>query len=104
MFLSVLLLLAIYNYSLCLIPTTKENKFISAFKTASIFAVPVNILKTFGQSKFKTPLESIEDVEILRFVEMGNVVQMIEIEDMSISIDYPEDADKVRRILKEKCF
>ena len=84
------------------IPVTKENNFVRASKTASIFAVPIDTLKAFAQLKFKTPLESIEDVEILRFIELGYNVQMVKLKDISVSVDYPEDADKVRRILSEK--
>jgi 3-deoxy-manno-octulosonate cytidylyltransferase (CMP-KDO synthetase) len=84
------------------IPVTRNNVFKGAMKTASVFVLPKNILKSFAEQKTKTPLESIEDIEILRFLELGHRVKMVEIDDLSISIDIPDDAIKVRKILNER--
>ena len=43
----------------------------------------------------KTPFEEQEDIEILRFLEMGYEVQMIKMSKVSIPIDNPEDIKKV---------
>ena len=48
--------------------------------------------KNFGK---KTLLEEEEDIEILRFLEMGYEVQMIPMSKDSIPIDNPEDIEKV---------
>ena len=50
------------------IPTTKSLKFEMAWKQICIYAFPVDCLKSFAQQKNKTPLEQIEDIEILRFI------------------------------------
>ena len=86
------------------IPITKLNVFKEAFKTASVFILPKNILKSFYNQgrKGKTPLESIEDIEILRFLELGYKVKMVEIFDKSISIDLSDHVSIVVNILKEK--
>jgi len=83
------------------IPITKKNVFKGAKKTASVFVLPKETLWDFAHQENKTPLESIEDVEILRFVELGYKVQMVEIEDLSISVDTPEDLEKVKKYIKK---
>ncbi len=50
-------------------------------------------------NKSKTTLENIEDIEILRFLEMGFEVQMVEMIGDSIAIDVPEDVEKVKQRL-----
>jgi 3-deoxy-manno-octulosonate cytidylyltransferase (CMP-KDO synthetase) len=47
----------------------------------------------------KTPLEALEDIEILRFLELGYEVQMVELDDNSFAIDIPADVKKVEAIL-----
>ena len=42
-----------------------------------------------------------EDLEILRFLEMGYEVQMVELSADSIAVDHPEDIDKVIERLKK---
>jgi hypothetical protein len=61
--------------------------------------------KAFAEKNLKTPLEQIEDIEILRFIEMGYDVRMVELSGSSFAIDTPEDLQKVRDYLinyKEK--
>ena len=50
----------------------------------------------------KANAESIEDIEILRFIENGYKVQYIEVESDTVAVDTPNDLEKVRRILKAK--
>jgi 3-deoxy-manno-octulosonate cytidylyltransferase (CMP-KDO synthetase) len=87
------------------IPTTKQLKFVSAWKQICIYAFPINCLEAFAEKNLKTPLEQIEDIEILRFIEMGYDVRMVELSGSSFAIDTPEDLQKVRDYLinyKEK--
>lgn len=79
------------------IPSTKELQFVSARKQVCIYAFSKQSLKDFASSKTKTPLEDIEDIEILRFLEMGYSVQMVEVSNTSLAVDVLEDVDKVRR-------
>ena len=51
--------------------------------------------------KSKTPLEEIEDIEILRFLEMGIEVRMVEVSSSSIAVDHPEDVEKVIKALND---
>ncbi len=46
------------------------------------------------------PLEQAEGVEMLRFVEQGCFVRMVEVEDRSIPVDTPADLERVRAMMK----
>ena len=59
------------------------------------------------QHKRKTPLENIEDIEILRFLEMGLKIKLIKLNDKSIAVDTKEDYKKVLKLnlnFFKKCF
>tara|TARA_B100001057_G_scaffold486443_1_gene567638 strand:+ start:15960 stop:16163 length:204 start_codon:yes stop_codon:yes gene_type:complete len=58
-------------------------------------------LKIFSSIKKKTKLESIEDCELMRFLELGLDVKMIKMSDKSIAVDNPRDVFKVESILKK---
>lgn len=77
------------------IPISKNLEFISAKKQVCIYAFPYEALNIYGSMTQKTPLEQIEDIEILRFLEMGINVKMVELSDLSIAVDVPEDLKKV---------
>lgn len=77
------------------IPTSKEHDFPTAFRQVCAYAFPKSALLSFSESTQKTPLESIEDIEILRFLELGYDVRMILMSDDSIAVDNPEDVGKV---------
>ncbi|PCC07069.1 3-deoxy-manno-octulosonate cytidylyltransferase, partial [Pseudomonas aeruginosa] len=49
----------------------------------------------FAARPTKTSLEEVEDIEILRFLELGWEVKMIEMSDQSISVDNLEDVERV---------
>ena len=53
-------------------------------------------------SRNKTINEQYEDIEILRFVDMGYKVKMKETQADSIAVDVPEDIKKVEKFLNEK--
>ena len=57
-------------------------------------------LKEFSNSKGKTLLENEEDIEILRFLELGYEVRMIEMSNVSIPVDHQEDLQKVIKKLQ----
>tara|TARA_B100000945_G_scaffold320076_1_gene329013 strand:+ start:3582 stop:4331 length:750 start_codon:yes stop_codon:yes gene_type:complete len=82
------------------IPTNKNNEFIKAYKQVCIYAFPRHTLESFASNTTKTTIEAIEDIEILRFLEMGIKVKMIEVSQSSIAVDYPEDIEKVENVLQ----
>jgi len=81
------------------IPTDKAFSFSSAMKQVCIYAFPRSALMEFGSVTEKTRLERIEDIEILRFLELGYEVQMIEVSGASIAVDLPEDVSRVESAL-----
>ena len=46
-------------------------------------------------------LSTIEDIEVLRFLELGYKVQMISLSGNGIAVDVPEDIKKVEKYLNE---
>jgi len=83
------------------IPISKNLEFISAKKQVCIYAFPYEALNIYGSINKKTPLEQIEDIEILRFLEMGINVKMVELSDSSIAVDVPEDLKKVISVIND---
>ena len=83
------------------IPIDKNRNFKKAMKQVCIYSFPSEKLQMFGTMNSKTPLEEIEDIEILRFIEMGIEVRMVEVSSSSIAVDHPEDVEKVIKALND---
>ena len=79
------------------VPSSKErqeNKL--GHKQVCIYAFSKQHLNFFLNNPQKTPLERIEDIEILRFVENDVTVQMIDVGEGSIAVDVAADINKVK--------
>jgi len=83
------------------VPTNKQLGFEKAMKQVCIYAYPRDVLIAFGSLKEKTPLESIEDLEILRLLEFGYTVKMIEVSGSSIAVDTPQDLETVKSMIHD---
>lgn len=81
------------------IPGTKSHGFVTANKQVCIYGFTKQALGAFYASGRKTPLEQIEDIEILRFLELGFEVKMIPVSGASLAVDVPEDILRVERAL-----
>ncbi|MEU5840066.1 3-deoxy-manno-octulosonate cytidylyltransferase [Streptomyces diacarni] len=57
-------------------------------------------LQCFSQLE-QGPLERAEGVEMLRFVEHGQVVQMVPVLDDGVAVDTPEDLARAKRLLNQ---
>ena len=79
------------------IPTTKDKKFVKSWRQVCIYSFPYKSLKKFSSIKKKTLLESIEDLESNRFIELGYKVKMLKMSDRSIAVDTMADLNKVRK-------
>ena len=55
----------------------------------------------FKLANKKTPLESLEDCELLRFLELGYDIKMIKMSDKSISVDTKESLREVINIINK---
>jgi 3-deoxy-manno-octulosonate cytidylyltransferase (CMP-KDO synthetase) len=84
------------------IPANKDNKFNFGYRQVCVYAFPKKALTDFYNYGKKAQFEKEEDIEILRFLEMGYDVQMIELSDSSIPVDYPEDIQKVIKVLEKR--
>jgi len=73
------------------IPGTKTGNGKKPKKQVCIYAFTREELKEFTKDNQKTPLEFEEDIEILRFVEKGFRVKMIELSGSTYAVDFPED-------------
>jgi 3-deoxy-manno-octulosonate cytidylyltransferase (CMP-KDO synthetase) len=65
-----------------------------------MYAFRADALAAFASQTSKTPLEQLEDIEVLRFLEMGYRVRMIEVPSGGIAIDTPEDLEKAKSSLR----
>lgn len=83
------------------IPGNKKDEFIESWKQVCIYAFPKKSLKDFVSIKGKALLENLEDIEILRFLELGYDVRMIHLSSDSIAVDTVQDLEKVKTRLNE---
>lgn len=77
------------------IPSTKSHGFVTANKQVCIYGFTKKALEAFYIHGRKTALEEIEDIEILRFLELGFEVKMIPVSGASLAVDIPEDVIRV---------
>lgn len=72
------------------------------YKQVCIYAFSREQLFRYRQSGHKSVLENAEDIEILRFLEWGEVVRMVETSPSTSAVDVPEDVHNVERHLQSK--
>lgn len=70
-------------------------------KQVCIYGFSYNDLKAFGSQKQKAEFEKYEDIEILRFFDLGLRIKMVETSGASLAVDVPEDVKKVESALKQ---
>lgn len=68
-------------------------------KQVCVYGLSLEHMDRFGPTGKKTSLESLEDIEILRFLESGVSVQMIESDGASLAVDYPHDIALVENFI-----
>ncbi len=73
------------------IPGTKSGNGATPKKQVCIYAFNREHLQQFTATNGKTPLEAQEDIEIVRFLELGQKVKMVMLDSDSHAVDYPED-------------
>lgn len=83
------------------IPSSKSDVFCKSFKQICVYAFTKKALKIFSNTKDKTFFESIEDIEILRFLELGVKIRMLEGTGSQLAIDTLFDFKAAKKILKE---
>ena len=86
-----------------LIPGSKktiQNK--NYFKQVCIYAFNKKELKKFYSLKKKSEIEDMEDIEILRFFDLGIKIKMIKLNSNSVAVDEIADVKKAEKIIKQK--
>ena len=84
------------------IPSNKALEFRKAWRQVCAYSFPRKALIDFTKTKNKTPIELLEDIEILRFLENGYKVKMIKMSNKSLAVDNNEDLEKAKIYLKYK--
>jgi len=83
------------------IPTGKDLRFSKASRQVCAYAFPPAALRDFAAAPAKMPLEEVEDIEILRFLELGYEVRMLPMSDQSIAVDVPADVPRAESRIRE---
>lgn len=84
------------------IPGNKQHAFVRAWRQVCVYAFPRAALVAFAEQPRKTPLEELEDIEILRFLELGWEVRMLEMSADSIAVDNPDDVERAEAAICER--
>lgn len=82
-------------------PYPKSSLDYCFYKQVCVYGFKPNALEFFSKTK-RGKMESIEDIEILRFIENGYKVKYIEVLTKSIAVDTPKDLEKVRKIISKR--
>ncbi|MBR9867927.1 MAG: 3-deoxy-manno-octulosonate cytidylyltransferase [Oceanospirillales bacterium] len=77
------------------------NKPTEYYKQVCIYAFSRQELLDYGAFGRKSKLEYSEDIEIIRYMEWGQTVRMVETRPGSLAVDIPDDVAKVEVALKE---
>ena len=86
------------------IPANKKYDFQKGWRQVCAYSFPKKKLISFSKKQKKTKIEFFEDIEILRFLELGYKVKMIKMSNKSLSVDTENDIDKAEIYLKFKKF
>ena len=81
------------------IPKSKKGEEVEYKRHLGLYGLSRDALLFYA----KTPrgyLESIEDVEMLRFMENGYRIKILEVKSESIGVDNPEDIEKVEAAIR----
>lgn len=84
------------------IPGIKSNEGISPkyLKQVCIYAFNYSELEAYGLNAAKAEYERFEDIEILRFFDLGCKIKMVMTSGASLAVDVPEDVAKVELAMK----
>ena len=84
------------------IPASKTSEFSLGWRQVCAYAFPRKALNDFASRKQKSLLEGIEDIEIIRFLELGYRVKMVPMSDLSVAVDEPQDVGRVLKAIKHR--
>jgi 3-deoxy-manno-octulosonate cytidylyltransferase (CMP-KDO synthetase) len=87
-----------------LIPGTKSKDLKSPtyYKQVCIYAFSNKELADYADFGRKSNLEHYEDIEILRFLDIGSIIRIVETKNASLAVDVPEDVIRVEEEILRK--
>ena len=80
------------------IPYPKETSGLKYYKQVCVYGFTPKALEAFCKNS-KGPAELAEDIELLRFIENGITVQMVEVDQDTVAVDTPSDLKLVRTLM-----
>ena len=86
-------------------PYPKGNLDYTYYKQVCVYGFKPSALQfycDYGKKYGKAKIETIEDIEILRFIENGYQVQYVEVDSETVAVDTPNDLEIVRSIITDK--
>ncbi len=84
------------------IPSKKNFGISKSWRQVLVYSFPRKKLLKFGNEKKKSYLESLEDIEILRFLELGESVKLIKMSKKSHPVDTRQDLKYVRKVIQKR--
>jgi 3-deoxy-manno-octulosonate cytidylyltransferase (CMP-KDO synthetase) len=81
-------------------PFPKGNIDVKYYKQVCVYGFKPDALRFYCKSP-RGLIESVEDIEILRFIESGYYVQYIDVDSETIAVDTPNDLERVIKYVKE---
>lgn len=85
------------------VPYPKSGEKIRYMRHLGLYGLTKGALDFFSKSE-RSPIEKIEDIEMLRFIENGYRIKVVQVESKSIGVDRPEDIEKVEMEIKSRNF
>lgn len=82
------------------IPYPKADTNVAYYKHMGTYVLKKEALEFFSKTK-RGSIENIEDFDLLRFIENGKKVKVIEVKSETISVDTPKDLERVRKIIEK---
>lgn len=83
------------------IPGSKKGEKVEYKRHLGLYGLSREALLFFAHTE-RGYLESIEDVEMLRFLENGYRIKILEVNSETLGVDNPEDIAKVEAVMKSK--
>jgi 3-deoxy-manno-octulosonate cytidylyltransferase (CMP-KDO synthetase) len=83
------------------VPGSHDGAFHSGHRQVCVHSYPRAALEAFSATSGRTPLEAIEDHEMMRFLELGLPVEVVELSANSLAVDRPSDIALVEQRLRE---
>ncbi len=83
------------------VPGSHDGAFRFGYRQVCVHSYPRAALVAFSATGGRTPLESVEDHEMMRFLELGLPVEVVELSADSLAVDRPSDIALIEQRLRE---